>query len=230
MQNNKKKCGKLIVFEGISGIGKNTQISILKKNLEDKGYVVTQTEWNSDPYINKIVKKSVKEKIVSPMAWTMIQATDFLRRYIEIILPALESGNIVLTNGYIYTALAQSKILSIKQSDIEKLYSYAMKPDLILYFREKPQIILQRSFKNQKNISCYGSVIYMELLKKNFLSRFMIYKKMQKEYESVLDKSVLFSISANESCFDIFQKISQKLQELGINLLCEEKDGDVNSF
>jgi dTMP kinase len=54
--------GKLFVVEGCDGSGKSTQIYLLKKWLESKGYIVFFTEWNSSELIKESMKKRQKEK------------------------------------------------------------------------------------------------------------------------------------------------------------------------
>ena len=48
--------GKLFVVEGIDGSGKSTQLSLLHKWLQSRGYGVVFSEWNSSPLVKDTTK------------------------------------------------------------------------------------------------------------------------------------------------------------------------------
>ncbi len=54
--------GKLFVVEGIDGSGKSTQVSLLHKWLQSRGYGVVFSEWNSSPLVKDTTKLGKKEK------------------------------------------------------------------------------------------------------------------------------------------------------------------------
>ena len=47
--------GKLIVIEGTDGVGRTTQIEMLKQWLEIKGYGVVTTGWTRSPLMGKAI-------------------------------------------------------------------------------------------------------------------------------------------------------------------------------
>ena len=62
--NNVKndESGVLIVVEGIDGSGKSTQIHLVDKWLNSKGYDVFFTEWNSSETVREITSKGKKKQ------------------------------------------------------------------------------------------------------------------------------------------------------------------------
>ncbi|MGA9889545.1 MAG: hypothetical protein WBQ31_18725, partial [Candidatus Acidiferrales bacterium] len=48
--------GRLIVVEGIDGSGKSTQLSLLHKWLESRGFGVVFSSWNSSPLVKDTTK------------------------------------------------------------------------------------------------------------------------------------------------------------------------------
>jgi dTMP kinase len=72
--------GKLFVVEGIDGSGKSTQLSLLHKWLESKGYGVVFSQWNSSPMVKDTTKLGKKKKMLTPATFSLIHATDFADR------------------------------------------------------------------------------------------------------------------------------------------------------
>jgi dTMP kinase len=67
--------GKLFIVEGIDGSGKSTQLSLLHKWLESKGYGVVFSEWNSSPLVKDTTKLGKKKKMLTPATFSLIHAT-----------------------------------------------------------------------------------------------------------------------------------------------------------
>src|ERR1700683_3361202 len=68
--------GRLFVVEGIDGSGKSTQLSLLHKWLESKGYGVVFSEWNSSPLVKDTRRKGKRKKITRRARFSLIHATD----------------------------------------------------------------------------------------------------------------------------------------------------------
>src|ERR1700722_7246695 len=68
--------GRLFVVEGIDGSGKSTQLSLLHKCLEAKGYGVVFSEWNSSPLVKDTTKLGKKKKLLTPATFSLVHATD----------------------------------------------------------------------------------------------------------------------------------------------------------
>ena len=96
--------GKLFIVEGVDGSGKSTQIDLLHKWLVSQGYLVVFTEWNSSPIVKATTRRGKREKLLTPMSFSLIHAADFASRVHMQILPALEAGAIVLSDRYGYNA------------------------------------------------------------------------------------------------------------------------------
>lgn len=79
--------GKLIIVEGIDGSGKSTQLLLLHKWLESKGYRVFFTEWNSSELVKETTKRGKKSKSLTPTTFSLLHATDFASRLYHEILP-----------------------------------------------------------------------------------------------------------------------------------------------
>ena len=82
--------GRLFVVEGIDGSGKSTQLMLLNKWLESEGYVVYFSEWNSSPLVQDVTNRGKKKKMLTPMTFSLIHATDFADRYERQLAHVLE--------------------------------------------------------------------------------------------------------------------------------------------
>ncbi len=105
--------GRLFIVEGIDGSGKSTQLSLLQKWLESEGYVVYFSEWNSSPLVHDVTKRGKKKKMLTPMTFSLIHATDFADRTEHHIIPPLKAGAVVLADRYVYTAFARDVVRGV---------------------------------------------------------------------------------------------------------------------
>src|SRR5246500_4569655 len=126
--------GRLIVVEGIDGSGKSTQLSLLHKWLESKGYGVVFSEWNSSPLVKDTTKHGKKKKMLTPATFSLIHSTDFADRTERSILPLLKAGAVVLCDRYIYTAFARDVARGMDREWVRDLYGFAVKPTVGFYF------------------------------------------------------------------------------------------------
>jgi dTMP kinase len=136
--------GRLIVVEGIDGSGKSTQVRLLQRWLENRGYNVFFTEWNSADLVKKTTKKGKKNRSLTPTTFSLLHATDFAHRLVSNILPPLKAGMIVLADRYVYTAYARDVVRGCDPEWVRKVYSFAPMPDIAFYFRVPIDISLHR--------------------------------------------------------------------------------------
>jgi len=138
--------GKLIVFEGIDGCGKSTQLTRAAVALRARGIdpVVTR-EPTDGPWGRKIRAMAQSGEAVSPeteLEWFFEDRRDHMR---EVVRPALAVGCVVLSDrSYISTVAYQgargldaAKILADSEAEFEK-------PDLVLLFELTPEAGLAR--------------------------------------------------------------------------------------
>ncbi len=140
------KRGILIVFEGIDGCGKSTQLRRLAESLREHGHdpVVTR-EPTDGPWGRKIRAMARSGEAVAPeteLAWFFEDRREHMR---EVVTPALAAGRIVLSDrSYVSTVAYQGargldaeKILADSEAEFER-------PDLVLLFELPPEVGLAR--------------------------------------------------------------------------------------
>src|SRR6266403_424675 len=136
--------GKLIIFEGIDGSGKSTQLALLNRWLVSLGHKVFFTEWNSSILVRRSMKRGKKKDLLTPTTFSLLHAVDFADRLTYKIVPPLKAGMIVLADRYVYTAFARDGARGVHPDWVRAGYSPALRPDLTLYFRVPIDISLER--------------------------------------------------------------------------------------
>ena len=126
--------GRLIAVEGLDGSGKSTQIHLLLRWLELQNMKVSFTEWNSSPLVKAATKRGKKEQLLTPTTFSLIHCTDFAHRFERFVVPLLRDGYLVLSDRYIFTALARDAVRGCDRAWVRNLYSFASLPDITFYF------------------------------------------------------------------------------------------------
>ncbi len=147
--------GRLIIVEGLDGSGKSTQVRLLQRWLELEGYKVYFTEWNSSPLVKKVTKRGKKQQLLTPTTFSLIHATDFADRFERHILPMLHAGYVVLADRYIYTAFARDAVRGVDRDWLRNLYSFAVHPDIGLFFKVPLDIALGRILEGRPQLKYY---------------------------------------------------------------------------
>src|SRR5207249_658623 len=80
-------------------------------------------------------KRGKQKNQLTPATFSLLHATDFADRLTYRIIPYLKSGITVLADRYIYTAFARDIARGVDPRWARDLYSFAVKPDVALYFR-----------------------------------------------------------------------------------------------
>jgi len=127
--------GKLIVIEGTDGVGRSTHVALLRTWLESAGYAVLDTGMTRSVLAGRGIKDARSGHTLGRLTMQLYYTTDFADRLENEILPALRAGFIVLTDRYIYSAIARAVVRGADPSWIRSIYGIALVPDAILYLR-----------------------------------------------------------------------------------------------
>jgi dTMP kinase len=147
--------GIFIAFEGCEGVGKSTQIELLKQYLvETNQPAVFTREPGGTPLAEKIREVILSDKnSVTPLTEAYLFAAARAAHMREIILPALNEGKIVVTDRFILSSLAyQGKARGLGFSTVLDINKHACPrfPDITLFLDMKPSESFRK--KNGKAI------------------------------------------------------------------------------
>ncbi len=143
--------GKLIVIEGTDGVGRSTQINLLKPWLEEQGHAVLDTGMTRSLLAGEGIRRAKEGNNLGRVTQSLFYATDFVDRLENEIVPALRSGFIVLTDRYIYSLMARAFVRGMDSKWIRSIYSLALEPDATFYLRLSidqlvPRVVFSRGF------------------------------------------------------------------------------------
>jgi dTMP kinase len=127
--------GRLIVIEGTDGVGRSTQLNLLRPWLESNGYAVVDTEMTRSELAGAGLKQAKEGHTLGPITLNLFYATDFVDRFESQMIPALRAGFIVLTDRYIYSLIARALVRGADTQWIRSIYGLALKPDAIFYLK-----------------------------------------------------------------------------------------------
>ena len=189
-------------MEGIDGSGKTTQLALLAKWLKNAGHPVFQTEWNSSALVKAATKTGKKKNALTPMTFSLLHATDFADRLLYNIIPPLKAGMIVLADRYTYTAFARDAARGVDRRWVRELYSFAVKPDLAVYFRVPIDVSLDRLMARRVKLKFYEAGMDMGWSSQPLESFRIFQGKVLDEYDRLVDEYGLSVVNAVGSITD----------------------------
>jgi dTMP kinase len=191
--------GRLFVVEGIDGSGKTTQLGLLAKWLTASGHRVFVTEWNSSALVKAATKAGKKKNALTPMTFSLLHATDFADRLLYKIIPPLKAGMIVLADRYAFTAFARDAARGVDRQWVRDLYSFAVRPDLCVYFRVTIDVSLDRLLARRVKLKFYEAGMDMGW-STNPTESFRIFQsKVLEEYDRIVPEHELSVVNAASS-------------------------------
>jgi len=138
----------LIVIEGTDGVGRTTQIRLLREWLEVQGYGVVETGWTRSPLMQPTIDLAKSSNTLNKLTFVLLYATDFADRMEKEIIPALKSGFIVLADRYLYTAMARAGVRGVDRAWLRSLYGFAIVPHLVFYLKVDVETLIRRVLRN----------------------------------------------------------------------------------
>ncbi len=127
------RSGFLIVFEGIDGVGKSTQVKRLGAELEKLGHTVHLRKEPTDGPHGARLRASAETGRLSPEEELGLFLKDRQQHVSEVILPALEAGEFVILDRYYFSTMAYQ---GQRGFDVEEIRrdneAFAPQPDLLI--------------------------------------------------------------------------------------------------
>ena len=132
----------LLVFEGIEGSGKTTQINYAKEFLEHSGYSVTCLREPGGTHFGEKLRSAIldSETKIHPLAEAHLFASARAQILFEKIIPLLEQEkNVVILDRYFYSSVAYQgfarKLGAEKIESIHKEYPLNLRAKICFYLK-----------------------------------------------------------------------------------------------
>lgn len=134
----------LIVLEGIDLSGRTTQVELLRDWLLAQRYAVTTTAWRTSPLISDVLARARLDQPLRPLTYSLLYCADHMDRTQQVIRPALQRGEIVLADRYMYTAFARDAARGLDPTWVRDLYRFSSRPDIVFYLHISPEEAVKR--------------------------------------------------------------------------------------
>lgn len=145
--------GLFIVFEGIDGTGKTTQIARLLQYLIQNNYDAVSFYQPTHGSWGKKLRQLFIDGHVIPIEEEIQLSINDRRESVETcILPALRENKIVLLDRYYWSNAAYQGILDESFENILRQNSDFPEPDILIYFEIETEVAYKRILNERKEI------------------------------------------------------------------------------
>lgn len=201
--------GLFITMEGPEGAGKTTILQLLGESLESLGYDVLLTREPGGISISEQIREVILNKENTEMdgrTEALLYAAARRQHLVEIVIPALERGKIVLCDRFIDSSLAyQGYARALGMDEVYAINQFAIggvMPDITFFFDIDPVEGLKRIKKNDNR-----EVNRLDLEKLTF------HEKVREGYLKVIDKwkERFIVIDASRELEEVMEDAQSKL-------------------
>jgi dTMP kinase len=205
------KRGIFITMEGPEGAGKTTITQMLGKALQQEGYQVLLTREPGGVPISEQIREVILNKDNTAMdsrTEALLYAAARRQHLVEVVMPELERGGIVLCDRFIDSSLAYQG--HARGLDIEEVYNINkfaigdMMPDATLFFDIDPEEGLRRIQSNGER-----EVNRLDLEALDF------HKKVCEGYQFIINrwKDRFIIVDAGRTIDEVFEETKASLLE-----------------
>lgn len=200
------RTGLLIVFEGTDGTGKSTQLQLLAKALQKKGFpVVVTREPTEGIYGRQIRELYANRQAVSLEEELNLFLADRQEHVEQLLSPALKSGKIILCDRYYLSTVAYQGAAGLDAEQILARNDFAPAPDLALLFHAPIQTGIKRITQGRgEELNDFEKEDYLRLVS-------TIFAKLDLPYIRRIDAARTIE-AIHSDVLDLVQPFLQKLQ------------------
>jgi dTMP kinase len=146
-----RRRGLLIVLEGLDGAGTTTQVERLAVALKAEGHSVLTTREPSDGPVGVLIRQALTGRVVlpggagplAPETLALLYAADRTDHLRARVLPALEAGQVVLSDRSVLSSLAYQGA-SLPMEWVESINAHAIPADLTLFVQVSIEVAARR--------------------------------------------------------------------------------------
>lgn len=149
--------GLFIAVEGLDGSGSSIQSTLLAGVLEKEGYRVFLTKEPTTNLIGGLIRAQLagEWEAASPETLQILFSSDRAQHLAREILPALESGKIVVADRYAFSSIAYGSIEVGDVAWLEQLNARFILPDVTFLIHVRPKICAIRLKESHYEVELY---------------------------------------------------------------------------
>ncbi|HWR00534.1 MAG TPA: dTMP kinase [Chlorobaculum sp.] len=177
----------LITFEGIDGAGKSTQVSMLKRRLQDMGREVLTLREPGGTAVAEQIRQLLLESRhdITPVGELLLFAASRAELVQHVIRPALDSGSDVILDRFSDSTTAYQgygRGLSLELlAEVNRIATFGLSPDITFYLDLTPEDALMRKFSEKSLPLAFES----EELDRMESSGLEFYRRVREGYHAI---------------------------------------------
>ena len=161
------------------------------------------------------IKKAKTGHTLGRLTMQLFYAADFIDRLENEMLPALRSGFVVLTDRYIYSAVARAEVRDIDSSWVRSLYSMALVPDAVFYLRiQSPQQLVERVLSSGRGFDYWESGMDLHLGDDLYDSFIAYQTRMLKVFDRMSEEYGFHVMNASRSVRSVAAELRREVAKL----------------
>jgi len=204
--------GRLIVLEGTDGVGRSTQIELLRQWVQEEGFGVLDTELARSKLTQSGIDKAKAGNTLGRLTMSLFYATDFADRLETQIIPALKAGFHLLSDRYFYSIVARNVVRGADPNWLRKMYGFALKPDIVFYLRSDVTSLLTRVV--DRGFDYWESGMDVGFAD-NLYDSFCIYQsRLIEQFDLMAEEFGFITIDANDSAQEVFENVKEHVRAL----------------
>ena len=178
--------GKFIVFEGIDGSGKSTQLKMLANSLKESGIECVETLEPTFGTVGTVLhdilsgKKKADPKVTA--ALFVADRLDHLTTAENGVIKMLEDGITVICDRYYFSSYAYQSVEVPSEWVIEanKLAAETLRPDCTLFIDVSPKVAMERISNNRETTELYETEERLTAVREGYFKAFERMKNEEK--------------------------------------------------
>lgn len=195
-----------ISFEGCEGSGKSTQIKLLSEYLSSRGikHIVSREPGGSEiaEKIRGVILDKENKKMCDECE-ALLYAAARAQHLKEIIVPALERGEVVLCDRYVYSSLAyQGFARGLGEKFVRSVNSFAFEkymPDVTIFYDISPKDAFERKRGADENDRLEQAGI-------------AFHNRVYSGYKTIAARGEMISVDAHGTIEEIFERTLEALK------------------